>query len=318
VSPQRAVEGGRVVLGGSGFSAIEPPAVWIGDRSARVVFASSNRLILEIPPHLDGGAMRVRIGGDDEARATLSVGTEWATGLHQVDSPLFDEEGNLYATYSGSRGQESPVSIFRISRGGSRVPFASGIVNATSMARGPDGLIYVSSRFDGTVYRLDAEGSPTQVAAELGVACGLAFDDQGRMYVGDRTGTIFRVRDGEATPFALLPPSIAAFHLTMSPEGELFATAPTLGSYDHVYRIDRDGEVTSLPAVLGRPHGLAFSPDGLLHVADALAGSGGLFRFPDLQGEPERVVAGNGFVGVAFGPNGELVVASNETAYRFE
>ena len=290
----------------------------IGDRSARVVFASSSRLILEIPPHLDGGSLPVRIDQDDEARATLTVGVEWATGLHQVDSPLFDEDGNLYATYSGSRGQESPVSIFRISRSGTRVPFASGIVNATSMARGPDGMIYVSSRFDGTVYRLDADGAPTQVASELGVACGLAFDDEGRMYVGDRSGTIFRVRDGDATPFARLPPSIAAFHLTMGPDAELFATAPTLGSYDHVYRIDRDGDVTSLPAVLGRPHGLAFSPDGVLHVTDALAGSGGLFRFADLQREPERVVAGNGLVGVAFGPAGELVVASNETAYRFD
>jgi hypothetical protein len=290
----------------------------VGDRSARVVFMSSTRLILETPPHLDGGDVPVRVGGGVGEHATLSVGTEWATGLHQVDSPLFDDDGNLFATYSGSRGQEAPVSIFRISRSGTRAPFASGIVNATSMARGPDGCIYVSSRFDGTVVRVEADGVVTQVAADLGVACGLAFDDEGRMYVGDRTGTIFRVRDGEATPFATLPPSIAAFHLAMSPERELFVTAPTLGSYDHVYRIDRRGDVSSIPAVLGRPQGLAFSPEGVLHVADALAGSGGLFRFPDLQREPERVVAGNGLVGVAFGPHGELVVATNETAYRFD
>jgi hypothetical protein len=64
---------------------------------------------------------------------------------------------------------------------------------------------------------------------------------------------------------------------------------------------------------------LAFSPDeGVLHVIDALAGGGGLYRLPDLDGEPELVVSGTGFVGVAFGPAGELAVTSNETAYRFE
>ena len=57
-------------------------------------------------------------------------------------------------TYSGSRGQEAPVSIFRVTPGGTRETFASGIVNATSMAFGPDRNLYVSSRFEGAVYRI--------------------------------------------------------------------------------------------------------------------------------------------------------------------
>ncbi len=40
------------------------------------------------------------------------------------------------------------------------------------------------------------DGTHEQVASDLGVACGLAFDADGWMYVGDRSGTIFRVRDG--------------------------------------------------------------------------------------------------------------------------
>ena len=92
----------------------------------------------------------------------------------------------------------------------------------------------MSSRFDGAVYRIDASGTPVQVASDLGVACGLAFDADGWLYVGDRSGTVFRVRDGTVVPFVTLPPSVAAFHLAMSQAGELFVTAPTLGSYDHV------------------------------------------------------------------------------------
>jgi sugar lactone lactonase YvrE len=104
----------------------------------------------------------------------------------------------------------------------------------------------------------------------------------------------------------------------MSPEGELFVSGPTLGSYDYVYRITADGTVRTVPATFGRPQGIAFSPDGVLHVVDALAGGSGLYRLADLDAPPQLVVSGGSLIGVAFGPNGELVVTSNETAYRFD
>ena len=43
----------------------------------------------------------------------------------------------------------------------------------------------------------------------------------------------------------------------------------------------------------------------------------GVYRFADVDGTPEMVVSGGSLVGIAFGPQGELVVTSNETAYRF-
>jgi len=307
-----------VAVAGAGFPTDDLPAITVGDQPSRALFASSTKIVIAIPPELDGGPTPVRIDDIPGETIYVSVGSVWATGLHQVDNPVFDREGNLFVTYSGSRGQEAPVSIFRVTPAGTREPFASGIVNATSMAFGPDGHLYVSSRFEGAVYRLNDDGSHEQIASDLGVACGLTFDDDGWLYVGDRSGTIFRARDGKATPFATLPPSVAAFHLAMSPGGELFVSGPTLGSYDHVHRISPDGEVRAVPTPFGRPQGLAFSPDGALHVIDALAGASGLYRLADLDAEPQLVVSGSALVGVAFGPGGELVVASNETAYRFE
>ena len=275
-------------------------------------------MVIDLPEDIEGVRTPVRFASVPGETIYVSIGAVWATGLHQVDNPVFDRAGNLFVTYSGSRGQESPVSVFRVTPEGTREPFVSGIVNATSLAIGPDGHLYVSSRFEGAVYRVNADGSHHQVAADLGVACGLTFDAEGRMYVGDRSGTIFRVRDGKATPFATLPPSVAAFHLAMSGDGELFVSGPTLGTYDHIHRINRTGEVTNVSTPFGRPQGLAFSPDGALHVIDALAGASGLYRFATPDSEPELVVSGGALVGVAFGPKGELVVASNETAYRFE
>ena len=319
MAPIRAVEGGRVTLRGNGFPVDTLPDITVGDQPARVLFASSARIVIALPGDLEGGAKPIRV--DDVVGETVyvSVGTTWATGLHQVDNPVFDDDGNLFVTYSGSRGQEAPVSIFRVTRAGTRGPFVSGIVNPTSMAIGPDRQLYVSSRFEGAVYRVNGDGTHERIASDLGVACGLAFDAEGVLYVGDRSGTIFRVRNGTAETFATLPASVAAFHLAISPAGELFVSAPTLASYDHVYRIDREGGVRSLLTPFGRPQGLAFSPtEGVLHVVDALAGGSGLYRLPDLDGEPELVASGSSFVGVAFGPGGELAVASNETAYRFD
>jgi sugar lactone lactonase YvrE len=319
VTPLRAVEGGRITLKGSGFPVDRIPEVSVGGQRALVAFASSTRIVVAIPADVEAGPAPIRIEDLPGATAFVSIGGSWATGLHQVDNPVFDAAGNLFVTYSGSRGQESPVSIFRVTRAGTREPFVSGIVNATSMAIGPDGQLYVSSRFEGAVYRVTAEGKQELVVSELGVACGLAFDRDGALYVGDRSGTIFRVRDNRAEPFATLPPSVAAFHLAISPDGELFASGPTLSTYDHVYRIGSDGNVRSVLATFGRPQGLAFSPGaGQLHVVDALAGRSGLYRLKDLDGEPELLVAGCGFIGVAFGPSGELAVASNDTAYRFD
>jgi len=315
VTPERAVERGRVTIDGSGFAFQDVSEVRLGERTARIAFASSRRLVVTIPEEMDGGRAAIQVDGHEIAH--VMIGATWATGLHQVDNPVFDREGNLFVTYSGSRGQEAPVSIFRVTRGGTREPFASGIVNATSMAFGPDGRLYVSSRFEGAVYRIAADGTPEQVASDLGVACGIAFDDEGWMYVGDRSGTIFRVRDGRASAFAALPPSVAAFHLAMSPSGDLHVTAPTLGTYDPIYCINRRGTITTIATELGRPQGIAFGPDGRLYVVDALAGSSGLYALGS-GGSFEPVVAGGALIGLAFGPGDELVVASNETAYRFE
>ena len=113
--------------------------IWEYQWRALVAFASSTRIAVAIPPDVEPGPAPIRIEDLPGATAYVTVGGAWATGLHQVDNPVFDADGNLFVTYSGSRGQESPVSIFRVTRAGTREPFVSGIVNATSMAIGPDG-----------------------------------------------------------------------------------------------------------------------------------------------------------------------------------
>jgi sugar lactone lactonase YvrE len=319
LEPVRIVEGGRLWLRGDGFPEPESTAdvVTIGGMSARMSFAAPDRLAVVVPPGLDGGETPVKVAWLPGATLYARVGRLLATGLHQVDNPTFGADGNLYVTYSGSRGQAATVSIFRVTASGAREPFVHGLVNPTSIVLGPDGHLYVSSRFEGRVYRVFNDGQYEVMASDLGVACGLAFGPDGTLYVGDRAGTIFKIdTSGRTTIFASIPSSVAAFHLAMSAGGDLFVSAPTLASYDSVRRIDADGRVETLNIPFGRPQGLAFDPSGVLHVVEALAGSSGVYAIR-AEREPELIVAGAGLVGVAFKPDGEMVVASNDSVYSF-
>jgi len=320
VRPLAAVAGGRVMIRGSGVGGDGEtwPEVRIGDVVAQVVFADRGTVACLVPAHLGGASTPVRLATAPGETAFLNIGAPVATGVHQVDSPVLSGDGALYLTYSGTRGDQSPVSVFRVSRDGFREPFVTGITNPTSMAFDPTGRLHVSSRFDGTVFAVDADGRAQQVVTDLGVACGLAFDPDGTLYVGDRSGTVFRVTSsGQVSSFATLPPSVAAFHLAMAPTGELYVTAPTLSTCDAVYRIDRAGVVTTLTRRFGRPQGLAFDAEGALYVVEALAGASGLYRVR-ADGDTEHVVAAPSLVGVAFDPSGGVVVVSDDTAYRFD
>jgi sugar lactone lactonase YvrE len=319
IQPGRAIAGGRISILGAGFRVDQPqlPEVAIGGLRARVVYASPSRLAALVPPGLvDGGRVPIRVDGVADDQAFLDVAVPLATGLHQVDNPAFDRDGNLYVTYSGTRGQEVPVSIFRVRPNGTRETFSSGIVNPTSLAIDPEGRLCVSSRFEGTVYRVAADGSAEPFATDLGVACGLAFAGDGTLFVGDRSGTIFRVdRQGRTSTFASLPPSVAAFHLAIGPDQALYVTGPTLAPYDAVYRVDPSGSARVVTQAFGRPQGIAFDPSGSLFVVEALAGVSGLYRLGE-TGEPELVLAAPGLIGVAFDRSGGFVVCSSDSAYR--
>ena len=322
VEPPWAVEGGRVTIAGRGLvdgAGLGPrPEVRIGPQPARVVAASPRSVAVTVPAGLDGGRTPVQVGAATGEAAFLDVGRPVATGLHQVDSPVIDADGTLFVTYSGPRGERTPVSVFRIRSDGYREPFVTGIVNATALALSPDGRLHVSSRFEGVVHRVADDGSHDVLAKDLGVACGMAFSPDGTLYVGDRSGTVFRVAtSGRATAFATLPPSVAAFHLAWGPDDGLYVSAPTLATCDRVYRIDRTGAVTTVSSGFGRPQGLAFDADGVLHVVEALAGASGLYRL-DAGGKRTRVLAAANLVGVAFDPAGGVVAASADTAYRID
>ena len=319
LDPLRVIEGGRLWLRGVGLPVptAHEELCTIGGVPTRPVFAAPDRMAVEVPAGLEGGRTAVKVPWLPGATLYVDVARLLATGLHQVDNPAIDPQGRVYVTYSGSRGQQAPVSIFRVTDpGGPREPFVTGIVNATSMAFGPDERLYVSSRFDGTVYRVFEDGRTEVVASDLGLACGLAFAPDGTLFVGDRSGTVFHIDEkGRTKTLTSLPPSVAAFHLAMGPDNALYVTGPTLGSYDRIYKVSMTGQVETFDASFGRPQGLAFDRDGTLHVVEALAGASGVYQMRSTG--KVLVIAGPRLVGLAFGPGDTTVVATSDSVYRF-
>jgi sugar lactone lactonase YvrE len=313
----------RLALTGLDVEAVALPQVRLGDDTVRAAFAAPTSVAFVVPPGTSTGQVPVRLDAVPGQAVFLEIGAPLANGVHQVDSPAVDAMGTVYATCSGSRGQQSSVSVYRIGADGVRDVFVTGLTNATSMAFDPQGRLHVSSRFDGTVSRIDGHGRVETIASELGVATGLAFDPDGVLYVGDRSGTIFRVSlGGHTSAFASLPPSVAAYHLAWHPaDGALYVTGPTISTRDGVYRIGRQGDIRTVYEGFGRPQGLAVDTDGSLLVAEALAGASGIYRLQPgaggaAGGEPELVISGPALVGVAVQPAGGYVVATADRLYR--
>jgi sugar lactone lactonase YvrE len=322
VDPPAAIPGGEVVIECADFDTSHL-------RSCRAQFdgvqgwlvAASPRRVLAIVPELDhSGEVEVRLvcrAGRSSA-AQLKLGMKLADDLHMVANPVFDpDDSSLYVTRSGSRGQRVPNSLLRLNAAGELIPVTDEIVNPTGLAFDRNGQLYVTSRLDGTVYRVSVFGEVMPFAKDLGVATGLAFDRNGYLYVGDRTGTIYRVSGfGEAENWAQLEPSVAAYHLAFGPDDALYVTGPTVSSYDVVMRIDEAGRSSVFYRGLGRPQGLAFDREGYLYVAASLRGRRGIVRISPDGSSAEMFVAGMNVVGLAFGPDGEMVVATNEAIYR--
>ena len=314
ISPCAAIPEGEIVIRGSGLSEDgRHPQVRFGDQPGSVLLSSANRLIVRVPEGVANRNLTVENGAGLSAPAPVAVGVTIAENLHPVANPALDLLGNIFTTFSGTRGQKVTTSVFKIDLNRVMQPFLNEVMNATGVAFDREGNLYVSSRMDGSIHKVSPSGQRSAYAQGMGVATGIAFDRQGNLYVGDRTGTIFKIGpDRQIFVFATIEPSVAAYHLAFSSTGDLYVAGPTTSSFDHVLRISPAGEVASFYRGLGRPQGLAFDIEGNLYVTASLAGRRGVVRLtPDAKAE--LVISGYDLVGLAFGRHGSIILATHSS-----
>ena len=169
------------------------PRVRFGETEASLLISAENHMIARVPEGAVGGIVRVETSRAESQPFAFHLGVQIADNLHPVANPAVDVEGNIYVTYSGQRGQKVAVSLYKITPNYAVKPFVTELMNPTGLALDREGYLYVSCRNDGTIHRVAPDGRSQLWIEGMGTATGIAFDTIGNLFVGDRSGTIFKI-----------------------------------------------------------------------------------------------------------------------------
>ncbi|HYJ92069.1 MAG TPA: hypothetical protein VEV84_12220 [Pyrinomonadaceae bacterium] len=321
ISPRYAIPGGEIYIDCEEFEVggLGTYGCYIGGVHAKLVGASSKRIVAVVPEGVEPAHTHVHLesGGDQSDSYEIVVGERLAADMHIVANPAVDpKDDSIVFTRSGGRGQELPHTLYRLESDGYVDELPAEIKNPTGLAFDEVGDLYVTNRADGEVVRILHDEEVQLYATHLGIATGITFDRDGAMYVGDRAGTIYKIpRPSLIETFAVLEPSVAAYHLAFGPDGNLFVTSPGLASSERIYQIDPDGNVTEFFRGLGRPQGLAFDSDGNLYVAACYRSRRGIIRISPGGSSARHFLSGMNVVGMCFTRKGDLIAATSDSIY---
>src|SRR5882724_4516081 len=182
VTPPAAIAGGELQIRGKGFAKADRPRVLIGDDGAPVIIGSDSFVIARVPEGATAGELVIESGTQTSESWACDIGVLLADSLHPVTNPAVDSFGNNYSTFSGSRGQKVPVAVYKIDLNFNVKPFINDLMNATALAFDPEGMLYISSRYDGMIYQITPNGNMSVFVEGMAVATGIAFDGDQNLY----------------------------------------------------------------------------------------------------------------------------------------
>ena len=140
-----------------------------------------------------------------------------------------------------------------------------------------------------------------------------------RLYVGDRTGTIYKVNGiGEETAWAELEPSVSAYHLAFGPDNALYVAGQQWQVLIQSCGLMKTARSACSTKDWDDRRALRLTTRGNLYVAAALRGRRGIVKISPEGTSAEMFVAGMNLVGLAFGPTGDLAVVSTDAVYSVE
>ncbi len=177
--------------------------------------------------------------------------------------------------------EESPQFWKLISQDAKLELVASGFGFTEGPVWDPGGFLYVSDEEINKIFRVDLDGRK-EVLVPLGDPDGNTYDPQHRLIdCASVLRAIIRITpDGK---YSILADRFEGKQfnspndVVLGPDGALYFTDPTLDlpkgekqelSYQGVFRLDGNGQVTLLTKELSQPNGLAFSADGKKFYVD--------------------------------------------------
>ena len=317
IEPKVVLPGGLVRIAVSRFDAAGDVRIFFNSEPAQFVGASSDFILARVPEVQGRCTVTIGESGYAGSAAFAFAPVAIAGELNPVGNPAVDRQGNIFVAFSGPRGEAVPFSVYRIAAGSfAKEPYLADIVNATGIAVGTDGTLYISSRHTGAIYRCDNRKNLDKFAENLGIATGLALDSAGNLYVGDRGGVVYRLdRAGKAESVCEIEPSVSAFHLTMRQDDVLFVSGPTLATQDNIYEVGADRKPKVFFRGIGRPQGMAFDSAGRLLVAGSYRGRRGVFAIGP-GSRLQQLVSSPMLVGVLVTAQKDLVLADSDTLYH--
>src|ERR1017187_7379695 len=131
IVPAAALPGGEIELTGGNLGPFNHvlPTVLVSGHPAHVLMSRPGSLVLRVPDQAGTGLIEVRNPAGLSNAAPLRVARQLSDNLHPVTNPAVSRSGMIYATISGQRGKQTPVSVVRVSPDGRGTPFVSGILN---------------------------------------------------------------------------------------------------------------------------------------------------------------------------------------------
>ena len=184
-------------------------------------------------------------------------------------------------------------------------PFALAVAGTTTYVGTDNDPVGGHGAMTGTLWKIDAAGVATVVAPGIGRPRGIAVLADGRLAVADYTHHVIELVDpntGVVSPLAGVwdDPGLAdglggaarfsiPYAIAVRGDGTLLVT----DQGNHRLRaITLDGEVTTLPAVIDQPQGLAIAATGDVYVSDLTTS-----RILRVRGGTVDPVAGDGQAG---------------------
>ena len=262
------------------------PRVTIGEVGAPVIIGSDSFVIARVPEGATAGELVVESGEQASESWACDIGVLVADSLHPVANPAVDRFGNIFTTFSGSRGQKVPVAVYKIDLNFNVKPFINDLMNATGLAFDRAGhAVHLQPL---RRHRLPGDAQRQHVACTWKA---WAWPPAWRS-TETRTSTwaTAAARSSRSAPTARSsssPPWSRPSRPTTWPSARTAtctSPGPPLPASTAVYRISHAGEVETFYRGLGRPQGMAFDEEGRLYVAASLAGRKGVVRIdPDRQ-----------------------------------